>query len=106
VTNSTSPPATARVRLLGTELVLRTDGDPAKLQRLAAQLDARLSRVVADANLAGQPTRAALLVALGLFEEHEALKVRHAALERVFADSTASMLGRLERTLALEEAPA
>lgn len=105
MTNSTSPPVTTNVRLLGTQLVLRTDGDPARLERLAAELDARLSRVVADANLAGQPTRAALLVALGLLDDYEELKRRHAALERTIASSTAAMLGRLDRTLALEEAP-
>lgn len=104
--SSPSPPPTVNVRLLGAQLVLRTDGDPARLERLAAELDARLTRITADANLSGQPTRAALLVALGLLEEHEALKSRHAQFERTIANSTASMLGRIERTLALEEAPA
>lgn len=103
MSSSPSPPATINVRLLGTQLALRTDGDPVRLERLAAELDARLSRVVVDANLAGHPTRAALLVALGLLEEHETLKTRHATLERSVSASAASMLGRIERTLALEE---
>lgn len=105
MSNSPSPPATINIRLLGAQLVLRTDGDPARLERLAAELDAWLTRVVTDANLTGQPTRAALLVALGLLEEHDELQRRHATLERTVANRAASMLGRLERTLALEEAP-
>ena len=102
---SPSPPSTVNVRLLGAQLVLRTDGDPARIERLASELDARLTRLVNDANLTGQPTKVALLVALGLLEEHDDLQRKHATLERTVSASAASMLGRIERTLALEESP-
>lgn len=105
MSNSPSPPSTINVRLLGAQLVLRTDGDPARIERLAAELDARLTRLVNDANLTGQPTKVALLVALGLLDDYDELKRRHAALERTVSASTSAMLGRIERTLALEEAP-
>lgn len=96
-------PAVVRVRLLGEEFALKTDQDPADVERLAGELDARLKRLAADLNLHSQPTRLALIAGLQLVEELAELKSRHAAYESGTTAAVEGLVRRIEHTLSLED---
>jgi len=91
-----------RVRLLGEELTLKGDGDPARLERLAAELDVMLKRMANDLNLIGQPTRTALLVSINLLDELNRLREKYASLEAGTHSAAEQMLKRIEHTLTLD----
>lgn len=92
--------ATAKINLLGEDIVLKGDGDAAYLERLAAEMEAMLKRLADDLQMKGQPTKVALLAAINLLDELTQLKAVHSRLERDTSVAVAQMVRRIEDKLA------
>jgi len=94
--------ATARVTLLGEEITLTADAPQEKLERLAAELDTVLRRIMEDAGLRGQPTRVAMLAAINMMEELEDVKGELDRLKKENAALIGQMVRRIEYALTQE----
>ena len=94
--------ATARVTLLGEEITLTADAPQEKLERLAAELDTVLRRIMEDAGLRGQPTRVAMLAAINMMEELEDVKGELDRLKKENAALIGQMVRRIEYALKQE----
>lgn len=95
----------ARVRLLGEEITLSGDEDPAYLERIAGEVDALLRRISAELSTQNQPTKTALLAAINLQDELAKLKERHARLEAGTATAAVEMVRRIDHTLGQDSPP-
>lgn len=72
--------------------------DPAYVQRLAERVDAKMRQVARETRVVDS-VRVAVLAAINLADENEALRARLAQLERGIADRARSLSQRLDRLL-------
>ena len=94
-----------RVRLLGEEITLQADAEPERLERLAAELEIALQKIMAEAGLRGQPTRVALLAALNYMEELERVKGEFEKLKSAHESLIGQMVRRIDYALKQEPGP-
>ena len=90
---------TAKVTLLGEELTIKGEASQEELERLASDLEAMLRKVMSEANLRGQPTRAALLVALNLNEELAALRVKYGKIRQEYDGILNQWVRKIDRDM-------
>lgn len=95
---------TVKVRLLGEEMTIQGDADPERLERLAAELDIALQKIMGEAGLRGQPTRVALLAALNYMEELDRIKGEFEKLKSEHESLIGQMVRRID--YALKQDPA
>lgn len=93
---------TARVTLLGEEITLTADAPQEKLERLAAELETILRRIMEEAGLRGQPTRVALLASLNMMEELESVRKELDSLKRENESLIGQMVRRIDYALKQE----
>ena len=84
-------------------MTIQGEAEPERLERLAAELDVTLQKIMAEAGLRGQPTRVALLGALNYMEELERVK---GELEKLKSEHDA-LIGQMVRRIdyALKQDP-
>ena len=91
-----------KVRLLGEEMTIQGDADPERLERLAAELDIALQKIMGEAGLRGQPTRVALLAALNYMEELDRIKGEFEKLKSEHESLIGQMVRRIDYALKQE----
>jgi cell division protein ZapA (FtsZ GTPase activity inhibitor) len=93
---------TARVTLLGEEITLTADAPQEKLEKLGAELETILRRIMEEAGLRGQPTRVALLASINMMEELESVKTELERLKKENEALIGQMVRRIEYALKQE----
>jgi len=88
-----------RIRLLGEEMTIQGDAEPERLERLAAELEVALQKIMNEAGLRGQPTRVALLAALNYMEELERVRGDLEKLTREHDSLIGQMVRRIDYAL-------
>jgi len=90
---------TVRIRLLGEEMTIQGDAEPERLERLAAELEVALQKIMGEAGLRGQPTRVALLGALNYIEELDRVKAEFEKLKSEHDALIGQMVRRIDYAL-------
>jgi len=90
---------TVKVRLLGEEMTIQGDAEPERLERLAAELEVALQKILNEAGLRGQPTKVALLAALNYMEELEKVRGEFDKLKREHDSLIGQMVRRIDYAL-------
>lgn len=95
-----TPKASTRVEIYDQSYAIGGENNAAYVQRLAERVDAKMRQVARETHVVDS-VRVAVLAAINLADENEALRTQVAALERQMAEAAQSVGRSLDRLLTL-----